>query len=158
MGRLSLLSLGLFILPVGITIGILVGIETYAVSHGQIGLGPIDAYNGVQTNTYCQKAFGVSPPGNRFIREWPSLWMVMFGETKSEAYGMVPSKPTHPNRTDRQIQTLNVSPLTLSTSSTVNPNQWGTSDPGPNNILCLNVSCLTFTAKSIRSTPWKLGN
>ena len=70
MGRLSLLSLGLFILPVGITIGILVGIETYAVSHGQIGLGPIDAYNGIQTNTYCQKAYGVSPPGNKFIRKY----------------------------------------------------------------------------------------
>ena len=70
MGRLSLLSLSLFILPIAVTIGLLVGIESYAKARGQIGLGPIDAYNGIKTTTYCQKAFGVSPEGASFIREF----------------------------------------------------------------------------------------
>ena len=89
MGRLSLLSFGLFVLPIAVTIALLVGIETYQTSRGQIGLGPIDSYNGIQTNTYCQKAFGVTPPGTHFI---------------------------------------------------LNPNQWGTADPGFNNSLCLNIT------------------
>ena len=70
MGRLSLLSGALFVLPIAITIGVLVGLETYQTSRGQKGLGPIDASNGIQTNTYCQKAYGVVPAPGRYICEY----------------------------------------------------------------------------------------
>jgi hypothetical protein len=66
MGRLSLVSLGLFILPIAITVGTLVGYETYQASHGQQGLAPVPI-TGVKISTYCQKAFGVQPSQAQFI-------------------------------------------------------------------------------------------
>ena len=67
MGKLSLLSGGLFILPIAITIAVLVAVENYQVSRGQIGLGPLTSSDGIQINTYCQKALGVAPAPGRYI-------------------------------------------------------------------------------------------
>jgi len=68
MGRLSLVSLGLFILPIAITVGVLVGYETYQASRGQQGLAPVPI-TGVKVSTYCQKAFGIQPSRAQFICE-----------------------------------------------------------------------------------------
>jgi len=75
MGRLSILSLGLFILPIAITVSVLVGLETYRVSHGQKSIFPGDADNAVTTTTYCQKEYGITPDPGRFTFN-PNQWGV----------------------------------------------------------------------------------
>jgi len=69
MGRLSLLSIGLFILPIAITIAILVGVETWRVSQGKPGLATQD--NRLTTDMYCQKEYGIQPNPGRYVCELP---------------------------------------------------------------------------------------
>jgi hypothetical protein len=72
MGRLSLLSIGLFILPIAITLAILIGVETWRVSTGKMPLSSQD--NRITTEMYCQKEFGVQPnPGRYVCKAFPPL-------------------------------------------------------------------------------------
>lgn len=70
MGRWSILSVGLFVLPIGVTLGILFGLEAYRTSTGQ---APLFTSNAVKTSTYCQLAFGITPDtnGQQFTCELP---------------------------------------------------------------------------------------
>ena len=68
MGYRSLVSVGFLVLPVAITIGILLGLESYR-SHK--GLQPLFVNNGIATTTYCQQAYGITPEteGQKFTRK-----------------------------------------------------------------------------------------
>lgn len=67
MGRFSLLSVGLFVLPIAITIGILIGVETWRVSQGKPSLATQD--NRQKTDMYCEKEYGIQPNPGRYICE-----------------------------------------------------------------------------------------
>jgi hypothetical protein len=69
MGRLSLLSLGLFILPIAITIGVLIGVETWRIAQGKPSLATQD--NRQTTDIYCQREYGIQPNPGRYICEPP---------------------------------------------------------------------------------------
>jgi hypothetical protein len=58
MGRGSILSLGLFVLPIAITTGVLVGLDAFRQSTGQPRLF---RNNKVNVDIYCQQAFGIHP-------------------------------------------------------------------------------------------------
>jgi len=77
MGRLSLLSVGLFVLPIAITIAILVGVETWRVSQGKPSLASQD--NRLTTAIYCQKEYGVQPEPGRYMYN-PNQWGVDPGD------------------------------------------------------------------------------
>ena len=65
MGRFSLLSIGLFILPIAITLAILIGVETWRVSTGKLPLSSQD--NRITTKMYCQQEYGVQPNPGRYV-------------------------------------------------------------------------------------------
>ena len=69
MGRFSLLSIGLFILPIAITLAILIGVETWRVSTGKAPLSSQD--NRIITEMYCQKEYGVQPNPGRYVCKSP---------------------------------------------------------------------------------------
>lgn len=58
MGLRSLVSLGFLLLPVAITLGILLGLQAHREARG---MPPPFVSNKVSTDTYCQRAFGISP-------------------------------------------------------------------------------------------------
>ena len=58
MGRGTILSAGLFILPIAITTGVLVGLDAFRASQGQPRLF---RNNKVNVDVYCQQAFGIHP-------------------------------------------------------------------------------------------------
>jgi hypothetical protein len=75
----SLLSGALLLLPIAITIGIYIGVESqkifnngfkgsYGVPTGNGG-SATPGGNGVETNMYCQKLIGIIPKGSRYICE-----------------------------------------------------------------------------------------
>jgi hypothetical protein len=68
MGRGSILSFGLFILPIAVTTGVLVGLDAFRASTGQPRLF---RSNKVNVDVYCQKAFGIHPTtdGQDYTRE-----------------------------------------------------------------------------------------
>ena len=70
MGLRSLLSFGLFILPVAITVGVLVGVEQYRLGHHERNpLGPDNDI--ITTTTYCQRSYGYSPAPWRYTCKFP---------------------------------------------------------------------------------------
>jgi hypothetical protein len=71
MGRLSFLSIGLFILPIAITLGILIGVETWRVSQGKPSLATQD--NRLTTEMYCQAEYGVQPDPGQYVCEFSPL-------------------------------------------------------------------------------------
>lgn len=58
MGLRSLLSLGLIAVPIGATLGILLGLDAHRSATGQ---QPLFQDNSVSKERYCQKAYGISP-------------------------------------------------------------------------------------------------
>ncbi|KEF61504.1 uncharacterized protein A1O9_03071 [Exophiala aquamarina CBS 119918] len=58
MGIRSLVSVGFLVLPIAVTLGVLLGLQ--AIRHSQ-GMPPPFVSNKVETTTYCQRAFGISP-------------------------------------------------------------------------------------------------
>jgi len=68
MGRLSFVSLGFLILPIAVTVGVLLGMQSYRTSRGQT---PLFVSNAVHTATYCQLAFGITPDtdGQQYTRK-----------------------------------------------------------------------------------------
>lgn len=68
MGRGSILSAGLFVLPIAVTTGILVGLDAFRSSQGQPRLF---RNNKVNVDVYCQQAFGIHPvtDGQDYTRE-----------------------------------------------------------------------------------------
>jgi hypothetical protein len=58
MGRGSILSCGLFVLPIGITAGVLVGLDAFRSSQGQPRLF---RNNKINVDVYCQRAYGIHP-------------------------------------------------------------------------------------------------
>jgi hypothetical protein len=58
MGRGSILSAGLFALPIAITTGVLVGLDAFRTSQGQPRLF---RNNKINVDIYCQQAFGIHP-------------------------------------------------------------------------------------------------
>lgn len=69
MGIRSLVSFGLIALPVGVTLGVLIGLDANRRATGQ---APLFQDNSVSIDTYCQKAYGISPPstGTQYTREF----------------------------------------------------------------------------------------
>jgi hypothetical protein len=70
MGAKSLISFGFFILPAAVTISVLLGLQSYRTSRG---LTKPFVSNAVETNTYCQLAFGITPDtgGQQYTCEFP---------------------------------------------------------------------------------------
>jgi len=58
MGFRSLISFGVIILPIGATLGVLLGLDAYRRSTGQ---QPLFQDNSVSHEVYCQKAYGITP-------------------------------------------------------------------------------------------------
>ncbi|KAL1862689.1 hypothetical protein VTK73DRAFT_6692 [Phialemonium thermophilum] len=54
-----LVNFGLLAIPIGTTLGVLFGIQSHRQATGQ---APLFVDNGVSTDTYCQKSYGISPP------------------------------------------------------------------------------------------------
>ena len=69
MGIRSLVSLGFFLLPVAVTLGVLLSLQAHRQSQG---MPPPFVSNKVDTKTYCQRAFGISPAthGQQYTREF----------------------------------------------------------------------------------------
>ncbi|KAI1618411.1 concanavalin A-like lectin/glucanase domain-containing protein [Exophiala viscosa] len=81
MGLKSLISYGFLILPAAVTIGVLLGLQTYRESQGLSG--PFTS-NKVETNTYCQLAFGITPAtGGQQYTLNPNQWGVTEDTTGS---------------------------------------------------------------------------
>lgn len=94
MGRLSILSVGLFILPIAVTVGVLVGLETYRVNHGQKSLFPGDQDNAITTQMYCQKEYGITPDPGRYTFN-PNQW----GVTGADQLNLCMNVSTNDNNT-----------------------------------------------------------
>ena len=143
MGRLSILSLGLFILPIAITVSVLVGLETYRVSHGQKSIFPGDADNAVTTTTYCQKEYGITPDPGRFTCKSPCISPRLC--LPGTCLNFPPARAFAP-RKSRERQSVKVPTRlpayfkfdTCANLSLVNPNQWGVTGADELN-LCMNV-------------------
>jgi hypothetical protein len=140
MGRLSLLSIGLFILPIAITLAILIGVETWRVSTGKMPLSSQD--NRITTQMYCQKEFGVQPNPGRYVCKAfppPALAFRVPPRLGSPQPWKQPRAPPEeglgPNSTGLLFFTLTCQDANL---LPVNPNQWGVVPGDPLN-LCMNV-------------------
>jgi hypothetical protein len=76
----SLLSGALLLLPIAITVGIYIGIESQKIFNdgfeGRYGVpgagGSSPGRNVVETNMYCQKLIGITPQGSRYTCELAS--------------------------------------------------------------------------------------
>jgi hypothetical protein len=77
----TLLSGVLLLLPIAITVGIYIGIESQKIFNGGFGGkygipgagGSSPGRNVVETNMYCQKLIGITPRGSRYTCESASL-------------------------------------------------------------------------------------
>ena len=58
MGLRSLVSFGMIAIPIGATLGVLLGLDAHRSATGQT---PLFQDNSVTTETYCQKAYGITP-------------------------------------------------------------------------------------------------
>ncbi|KAK5076978.1 hypothetical protein LTS08_007533 [Lithohypha guttulata] len=58
MGIRSLVSFGLIAVPIGATLGVLIGLDAHRSATGQ---QPLFQDNSVSIDTYCQKAYGITP-------------------------------------------------------------------------------------------------
>ena len=92
MGVKSLISYGFLVLPVAITLGVLLGLQTYRESRGW---APPFVSNKISSKEYCQLSFGISPDttglqytceSTRFCRPRPfsvaistPAWMTLLG-------------------------------------------------------------------------------
>jgi len=65
----SLFNSSLLALPVALTVGVYIGVEWPRIIRHQVGLGPGSGGQApsVETNTYCQKEYGISPFPGRYI-------------------------------------------------------------------------------------------
>lgn len=89
MGIRSLVSVGFLVLPIAVTLGILLGLQALRQSQG---MPPPFVSNKVETKTYCQRAFGISPAthGLQYTREfspfattdYPSCFDIMHDSPK----------------------------------------------------------------------------
>lgn len=61
MGLRSLVSLGMIAIPIGATLGVLLALDAHRSSTGQT---PLFQDNSVNTDKYCQKAYGITPPSS----------------------------------------------------------------------------------------------
>ncbi|KIW19740.1 hypothetical protein PV08_00314 [Exophiala spinifera] len=75
MGIKSLISYGFLILPVAVTLGVLLGLRSYRVSHG---FAPPFVSNKISHKQYCQLSFGISPSttGQQYTLN-PNQWGVI---------------------------------------------------------------------------------
>ena len=147
MGRLSILSVGLFVLPIAITIAILVGVETWRVSQGKPSLANQD--NRLTTAMYCQQEYGVQPNPGRYICELqisPALAQRGSSRPAKSCPTFVPD--TRQNSATGAILVAAWAASTVSifrprraksaNTEPVNPNQWGVVAGDPLT-LCMNV-------------------
>lgn len=58
MGFRSLISFGMVAIPIGATLAVLLGLDAHRSATGQT---PLFQDNSVSTDTYCQKAYGITP-------------------------------------------------------------------------------------------------
>lgn len=58
MGLRSLLSFGMIALPIGATLGLLIGLDAHRSATGQ---SPLFQDDSVSKDQYCQKAYGITP-------------------------------------------------------------------------------------------------
>lgn len=157
MGRLSLLSIGLFVLPIAITVAILVGVETWRVSQGKPSLANQD--NRLTTEIYCQKEYGVQPNPGRYVCECPCISHDLarsehlprlplttefrcLNRTRSSATGAI----LLAGWSDSTVAIFRFDSPRPANTETVNPNQWGVVEGDPLN-LCMNVGLRHFSSR-----------
>ncbi|KAK5467734.1 hypothetical protein LTS15_000707 [Exophiala xenobiotica] len=102
MGIKSLISYGLLVLPVAVTLGVLLGLQTYRESRGW---APPFMSNKITSKEYCQLSFGISPDttGLQYTLN-PNQWGVTEATTSgglcmnvtSYSNGSYPTKNTAP--------------------------------------------------------------
>src|SRR5258708_891134 len=84
MWLLSLLSGALLVLPVAVTVGVYIGIESQRIFHGGDFNGFTTGGNGgggggggghhkLTTETFCQKAYGITPFPGRYVCKAPAF-------------------------------------------------------------------------------------
>ena len=66
MGIRSLVSFGLFVLPIAVTLGILLAIDLPRHSKGQKSIFTPPPLTKITTDTFCQLAYGFTPDPGRF--------------------------------------------------------------------------------------------
>ena len=59
MGFRSLVSFGFLILPIAVTLGVLLGLQAFREARG---MPPPFVSHDIEMETYCQRAYGISPP------------------------------------------------------------------------------------------------
>ncbi|KAK4937956.1 hypothetical protein LTR10_021521 [Elasticomyces elasticus] len=131
MGLKSVISYGFLILPAAVTIGVLLGLQTYRESQGLSG--PFTS-NKVETNTYCQLAFGITPDtgGQQYTCESHCQKIIAFVLFLAAIQAHV---------TQHGAQWTDVSGVPeLVIFWTVNPNQWGVTEDIAGSALCMNVT------------------
>ncbi|RMZ89203.1 hypothetical protein DV736_g3568, partial [Chaetothyriales sp. CBS 134916] len=102
MGAGTIVSLGLFVLPVGVSLGILLGLDAYRSATGQPRLF---LNSGIKNETYCQTSFGITPnvlSGQQYTLN-PNQWGLDTGESSNLCMnvtvfenGTYPTKTTAP--------------------------------------------------------------
>ena len=132
MGALFLLNFVLVAIPIGSTLGVLLGLQSQRQANGQdplfkpdkpTGPGgkPVPGDNGIEIEVHCDETLGISPPsqGDHYTCKF-RLYFVLFGYWEWKQ--------------NRRVTAAN--------NVTVNPNPWGWDEGDPGS-LCLNVSLST---------------
>jgi hypothetical protein len=87
----TFLSGALILLPIAITVGVYIGIESQKIFNGGFGGkygvpgagGSSPGRNVVETNMYCQKLIGITPRGSRYTCESASVFSLLFALRRS---------------------------------------------------------------------------
>lgn len=66
MGALSLVSVGLFLLPIAVTIGTLLGVEGVRRNNGEQSVFAPPPNDKITTSQFCQLGFGFTPLPDRY--------------------------------------------------------------------------------------------
>lgn len=133
-----IVNAGLLVVPIGATIGVLLGIESHRQATGQAPLfagdgdsdgstgggNVIGGSNGITISQYCQASYGVSPPSKGL--EYTCKWDLLGAQENPHL------------QTCRQPPPLLISGILTDRPPAVNPNQWGWTE-GEEGGLCLDV-------------------
>ncbi|RMZ83662.1 hypothetical protein DV738_g1075, partial [Chaetothyriales sp. CBS 135597] len=99
MGAGTLVSLALFLLPIGVSLGILLGLDAYRSSNGQPRLF---LNQGVKNQTFCQTTYGITPnviDGQQYTLN-PNQWGLDDGESSNLCMNVtIFNNATYPTKT-----------------------------------------------------------
>lgn len=153
-----LVNLGFLALPIGVTIGILLGLQAQRDSsggpplfHKPDGAPPIN--NKITYVESCEKAFGIHPlsKGQKFTRE-SSLALKLARAERAPCQPFTLSRPMFlvlmPRRPRRAVTRWR-----LTACRAVNPNQWGVKSADPSG-MCMNVGATKRRSRLALTRPW----